>query len=287
MNPRLVPAVCAAGLLLLALPGLAQSDPTDDPLEAPRDEERELTWSDYAVKAYTIQVFGGWFGGSEYLNLPLKGPRTYLQELDRVMGYNGEWWPNGDQEGQLDYNIYDSPIKTIEDGQTFGLKIGSYLTEQFHLDIYFSYTATEAVLTMINTEDEDNLFRTEIDRDPDVQILRGALLLTYDLDTFDIFGFSPYMGLGFGGILNRFSNLPDVGGLFLMGAAGLNRPISGNVSAFVQGDLTAFSMSRDELHYTKSVVYKNISAGISLFFDTVPPDIRALRESQLAERRRR
>ncbi len=279
-------AILICGLLLA---GTAAGQPAvaDDPLEAAPPAERELTWKDYSVKAYTIQVFGGWLGGAEYLNLPVKGPRTFLPGPDLVMSYSGSWWEAREGEGGLDYNKYDGPIKKIEDGYTIGLRIGSYLADQFHLDIGFAYSSTEAVLTMANKEDPENLVREEIDRDPNVQVLRGSLQMMYDLDDFAFLGFSPYLGLGFGGILNRFSNLPDVGGLFLIGTFGMRNRLTQDVSFFLQADLTTFAMSRDELHYNKTVTYKDLSAGVSFFFDTVPAEIRALHDAQKADRGRR
>jgi hypothetical protein len=288
MISRLLAAATFAFARTMTVGAFAQADPADNPLEAGSGAEPELTWQDYTVKAYTVQIFGGWFGGAEYLNLPVKGPRTYLQGgYDPVMSYSGSWFERREGPGGLDYDKYDAPIKRIDDGFTAGLKLGSYLADNFHIDIAFAYSATQAVLTMVNKEDPDDLVREEIDRDPNVQVLRGALQIMYDLDEFRILGFSPYLGLGFGGIITRFSNLPDVGGLFLVGTFGLQRTIVGNASVFVQADLTTFSMSRDELHYTKSVTYKDLSAGISFYFDTVPADIRALHEAQQADRRRR
>lgn len=292
MRSWFITAVVSACVFLQSLPAAAQPDAQDNPLETnPLEAEPatqpELTWKDYSVKAYTIQVFGGWFGGAQYLKLPVKGNRTYLAEPDLVMGFHGDWWWDREGEGGLDYNKYDGPIKTIEDGFTVGVKLGSYLADHFHMDIMLAYSATEAVLTMVNTEDPNNLVREEIDRDPNVQVLRGALQIMYDLEGFHLAGFSPYVGLGFGGVLNRFSNLPDVGGLFLIGTFGMRRPVAGNLYAFLQADLTTFSMSRDEVHYTKSVTYKDLSAGISWYFDMVPAEIRALHEAQQRDQRRR
>lgn len=284
MKSRLFPVVwCALALALSGVPAFAQeaeqeSEPVN-PLEADAEAEPELTWSDYTVKAYSIQLFGGAFGGAEYLNLPVKPDRTYVAPgSDLVMSYDGTWW----ETDELNYNIYDGPIKTIEDGYTLGLKVASYLADDFHLDLVFSYSATEAVLTMVNLEDPENTFREEIDRDAGVQVFRGALEMTYDFDSFRVLGIYPYLGFGFGGVINRFSNLEDVNGLFLLGTAGLQRHVAGTASVFLEFDFTTFSMGRDELHYTKSVNYTDIAAGVSFFIDRVPPEIRTLHESETA-----
>jgi hypothetical protein len=283
MNPRLIAALCGLAAMLFVAAAAAQEANDVDPLEAEAQPEPE-TWQDYSIKAYTIRIFGGRFGGDEYLNLPVLGPRTFEEiGANRVMSYDGTWW----EPGELDYRIYDGPVKRIEDGYTFGLTIGAYLADQFHMDITFAYSSTEAFLTMVNTEDPDNQFREEIDRDPNVQVFRGSLQLTYDLDNFQFLGFRPYLGFGFGGVINRFSNLDDMGELFLVGTAGFQRQFSEQISFFLQANAATFAMGREELHYTTSVTYTDLTAGLSFFFDVVPADVRAQHAAQQAEQRRR
>ena len=285
MKTRLFPAVIC--VLVLALPAAlayAQEAAADDPLEAAGEVEPELTWESYGIKGYSIQFFGGSFKGAQYLDLPVKGARTQVEaRSDLVMSYDGTWW----EPDELDYNVYDGPVKTIEDGYTYGIKIGSHISDSFHLDLTFSYSATEAQLTMVNSEDPLNVFREEIDRDDSVQVFRGAISMMFDLRRFDLLEIYPYFGFGFGGIINRFSNLPDTGGLYMLGSFGLQRQIVGSTSLFVQFDLTTFPMSRQELHYTKTVNYTDITLGISFFIDTVPADVRAIHEADLATEQRR
>ncbi len=284
MNSRLYQALFCLFVMSLALAAVAQDQ--EPPATDPLDDEGELeeTWDSYKVKAYSIQVYGGLFGGDRYLDLPVMGEQTEVEEgTQRVMGYDGTWW----ELDELNYNIYDAPVKTIEDGSTAGVRIGTYLTNDFHMDLSFSYTKTEAILTMVNKEDPDNLLREEIDRDPDVQVLRASVKMMYDLDSFSLLGISPYMGFGFGGVITRYSNLEDVGGLFLVGSAGLRREIAGTASAFVQFDLTTYAMSRDELHYKETVTFTDIAAGLSFFVDVVPADVRGRHDAEMAERRRR
>jgi len=288
--------MCAVAMVLATSLAQAQvAEPADqpepaaapaatDPLEVDAEPEPELGWDDYSIKAYTVQIFGGSFKGARYLELPVKPDRTQVElGSDRVMSFDGTWW----EPDELDYNIYDAPIKTIEDGFTVGMRLGCYLAEQFHMDLSVSYSSSEAVLTMMNLQDPENPFREEIDRDSSVQIFRGGLSMMYDFTRFQAFGIHPSLGFGFGGVINRFSNLEDVSGLYLVGTASLQRRLFGTASAFLEYDLTAFSMSRDELHYTKSVTYSDIVVGVSFFLDTVPAEVRALHESERAESRRR
>lgn len=285
MKSRLFPAMfCVFAMVLLsAAVALAQEAPAAadaDPLEDEGVEEE--TWDSYAVKAYTIQVFGGLFGGDTYLELPVMGDQTEVEEgIQRVMSFDGDWW----ELDELDYTIYDGPTKTIEDGQTAGICIGTYLADSFHLDLSLAYTKTEALLTMVNTEDPDNLVVEEIDRDTDVTVLRGALKAMYDLNQVDFFGIRPYLGFGFGGVITRFSELDDVGGLFLVGTAGMSRKFGDTASVFAQFDLTTFAMSRDELEYTKTVTFTDMVMGVSFYLDRVPEDIRARHDAEVAEQK--
>jgi len=281
MNSRLFPAMFCVLAMVFSTVALAQEAPAPaDPLESAGEVEE--TWDNFKVKAYTIQVFGGLFGGDTFLELPVMGDQTEVEEgIQRVMSYDGTWW----ELDELDYTIYDGPTKTIEDGSTAGLRIGTYLADGFHLDLTVSYTKTEAILTMVNQEDPDNPFREEIDRDPDVQVLRGSLKAMYDLDQVDFFGIRPYLGFGFGGVITRFSNLEDEGGLFLVGTAGLTRKLAANASLFAQFDMTTFAFGREELHYTETVTFTDMMVGVSFFLDRVPEDIRGRHDAEVAERR--
>jgi opacity protein-like surface antigen len=297
MKSRLFSAVlCILALTLsAALAGAQEAAPddprADDPLEADAEAEPELTWDDYTVKAYAIQIFGGAFNGDRYLDLPIKSDRTQVEEgSDWVMGYDG----NILTPDVLDYEIYDSPVKELENGYTLGVKVASYLTDNFHVDLSLTYSSSTARLTMVNLEDPENPVREELPTvddvnvsvDDGVQIFRGAISGLYDLSTFDLWGISPYVGFGFGGVLVSYSALEDVGALFLVGTGGLKRHLFGSTSAFLQFDLTNFSMSRDELEYTKNVTFMDLTFGLSFFIDTVPADVRALHESEQVESRR-
>jgi len=305
MNSRLCPAaICALVVLLFAALAAAQdagsadpleAEPVDpleaepvDPLEANVEAEPELTWDDYAVKAYTIEIFGGAFQGDRYLDLPVKDDRTQVEEgSDWVMGYDG----NLLTPDVLDYEIYDGPIKELENGFTLGVKVASYLSENFHVDLSLTYSATEAQLTMVNSDDPENPIRepvppvngVDVSRDEDVQIFRGGISGIYDLSSFRLWGIYPYVGFGFGGILISYTSLEDVGALYLLGTGGLKRQIFGSTSAFFQFDLTNFSMSREELHYKKNVTFMDLSFGISFFIDRVPPEVRSLHQAEQAE----
>lgn len=78
MKSRLFLALLCLFAMTLSVTALAQDPPSDDPL----DEEGEVaeTWDNYMVKAYSIQFFGGLFGGDRYLDLPVMGEQTEVLE---------------------------------------------------------------------------------------------------------------------------------------------------------------------------------------------------------------
>jgi hypothetical protein len=296
MKSWLLPASLCAICLLLGTSAVRAQDPVEpsepaasaaEPAMEDVDLEPEMTYEDYSIKGYTISVFGGSFSGDEYLNLPLRGVRTFEEAgADNVMLYDGEWLrpdPNNPR--------YDAPIKTLEDGSGFGFKIGSWLNDNVHVDMVFSYVGTEAVLTMIDkipeTPAPDAIFREELSRDTGVAIFRASLSLCYELRQFQLLGIHPYVGFGFGGVLVSFSAVDDTGELFFNGTFGLTRPIARDLSVFAQFDLTTFAMSRDELRYTELVNLSDARIGLAWFIDVVPAEVRALHDEAAKETRTR
>ncbi len=290
MKSWLLPASLCAICLLVGASAVHAQDPVEPatpaegavaPAAPDIDIEPEMTYEDYTIKGYTIAVFGGAFGGDEYLNLPVRGDRTFEDEgADNVMSYDGDWLI-------YDREIHDAPVKTLEDGTGFGFKIGSWLNDNVHVDLVFSYVGTEAVLTMVNktpdTPATDDTFREEMSRDTDVTIFRAGIALAYELRQFELVGIHPYIGFGFGGVITRFSAIDDTGELFFNGTFGLTRPISNDLSIFAQYDMTTFAMDRDELQYTERVNLSDLRVGLSWFIDVVPSGVRALHEAEVKE----
>jgi len=293
MNHRLIPALLCSSCLLLCATWAAAQDPAEPTAEPAETEAAapELTYDDYFVKGYTISVFGGTFKGDQYLDLPVKDPRSYVTpDSRRIMSYStGEFFT----EGELNYDQYDGAVKELEDGNSFGFKLGTHITDQFHVDIDFTYSTTQAVLRMTNKgwvrgpEGEfqnlpsDEWVVEEIDRDPDVKVYRAGLTLNYDFLQYRLFGIYPALGFGFGGVITRFSVLDDTGGLYFTGKAGLHRPLAGGLSIFAEYDATVFAMSRDELDYTTMVTFQDLRIGLGWFIDVVPPEVRERRAREL------
>ncbi len=266
MVSRLTLALLCLLAVSPASPARAQ-DPTEDTETAP---QLDMEYDDFMVKAYTISIFGGWFSGAEYLNLPVRGDRTYVSAgSDDILGFDGE-------NLVYDRDIYDGPVKKLDTGTGFGMKLGTWLNDDVHIDLAASYASSQAILTMVNKnpDDPDHPFTEEIDRDPNVTIYRASLTLNYELGQFRVLGIHPSIGLGFGGIINRFTNIKDRGELYLAASLGLERPLAGNVGIFGRLNTTTFAMNRSELQYNTRLTYVDAQIGLTYFVDVLPPAVR-------------
>ena len=286
----LVSLLIALGLLLSG-PVLRAQEETEDPtVPAPGEEteqqdlvpavEEVLSYDDYKVKAYTITIFGGNFSGAKYLENMDLAPRTILTPgAGDIMGFDGEVLFES-----LDADRYTGAHKEIKSGPAFGGRIGIYISDDFHLDILGTYAKGEAVTTMRFTPDPeyapDKSERIEVDRDAGYKMYKGGLALMYDATPATFFGIVPHLGFGLGGLINRYSELSDVTGLYLEGNFGLNFELFDNFQVGAQVDLTNFAYDVEELGYSNMVNFVTYSLGLTVFLDVVPPEVRS---SHLAE----
>jgi hypothetical protein len=247
----------------------------DSAAEATPPATPELAWSDYTIKAYTLTVWGGTFSGATYLeNRPLE-PRTILTEgAGDIVAYDGTVLTES-----RDRRHYDAATKEIKSGDSFGARIGVYISDDFHLDLMGSYASGEAATSMLYTEDPDNapnrVERVQVDSDPGFKVYRGGLSLMYNAHPASFFGIVPRLGFGLGGIINRFSVLEDKTALYLEGNFGLSYGIFDGLDLGAQVDLTTFALQVDELGYSQMVNYATYSVGLSWFIDRVPEPVRA------------
>ena len=257
--------------------------------------EQALEYDDYTVKAYTLTVFGGGFTGATYLDLQEIGPKTVvtpgignnLGPAD-VLGYDGLPLPEArarDQEGKL---LYDAPQKKIEPGPAYGVRLGIYISDNFHLDLVGTYAQSKAVTSMkylgenvIYTDTDGNEqqlvknTRYELDKDEDFVVYKGGLALLYDAKPAEFWGIVPRLGFGLGGIINRYSALEDKTSLYLEGSFALTHRFFDRLDVVAQADVTNFAFQVDELRYANMVNYATFSFGISWFIDVLPSDVRA------------
>ncbi|MFO7654993.1 MAG: hypothetical protein R6X25_14425 [Candidatus Krumholzibacteriia bacterium] len=239
-------------------------------------EDDDLTYDDFTVKAYTLTLYGGWFSGGTFLELPpIDGNRTYVEEgTDRIYGYDGEFL-------NLDPKFYDAAVKKIEAGPAYGGKLAVYLSDAFHIDITGSYSQGKATTSMRNKQapEREDWFREQVDEDDGFSVLMGGLNLVYDSTDFRILGLRPYLGFGVGGIINSFTALDDATGLYFQGVGGMNLDVTDKLAVVGQFQVTTFSFSRQELDYGKQVTYGQAFVGLSYFFDVLPEEVRAAREA--------
>jgi hypothetical protein len=294
----LVSLLFAMGLLLSG-PVLWAQEETEDPAATPPLEEtvqeepapipeEVLTYDDYNVKGYSITVFGGQYSGAKYLENMDLAPRTILEQgAGDILGYlTGD--PALYHEEVLlvsqDTEHYTGAHKEIKSGPAFGGRIGIYISDNFHLDLLGTFAKGEAVTTMRFTPDPEfapeKSERVEVDRDDGFQMFKGGFALMYDATPATFFGIVPRLGFGLGGIINRYSELPDVTGLYFEGNIGLNFELFNNFQIGGQVDLTNFAYDVEELGYSNMVNYVTYTLGVTVFLDVVPPEVRA---SHLAE----
>lgn len=249
---------------------------------APVPVEEVLTYDDYNVKGYTLTVFGGKTNGAKYLENQDLAERTILTEgAGDIRGFDGEVLLVSQ-----DTEHYTGAHKEIEAGPAYGARIGIYISDDFHLDLLGTYASGEAVTTMryfpdgISDDPNAESSRIEVDRDPGYKMYKGGLALMYDATPATFFGIVPRLGFGLGGIINRFSNLSDVTGLYLEGNLGLNFELFNNFQIGGQVDLSNFAFEVEELGYSNVVNYLTYSVGITYFFDVVPSDVRAAHQAE-------
>jgi len=297
MNFRNFLSLILALGLMLSGPNLLAQEETEEPAAPVEEavqqepapiEEEILVYDDYTVKAYTITVFGGSFSGAKYLENMDLVPRTVLaQDAGDILGFmtrEPEFYDGDVLLVSRDAEHYTGAHKEIESGPAYGGRIGIYISDDFHMDILGTYASGEAVTTMLFTEDPDNApsksERIEVDRDPGFKMFKGGLALMYDATPATFYGIVPRLGFGLGGIINRYSELADVTGLYLEGNFGLNFKLFKNFQVGGQVDFTNFAYEVEELGYSNMVNYVTYTLGLTVFLDSVPEQVRA---SHLAE----
>ncbi|HPF71104.1 MAG TPA: hypothetical protein PLQ13_10560 [Candidatus Krumholzibacteria bacterium] len=245
----------------------------------------QLEYDDYKVKGYTLSVFGGNFSGATYLDLPMVGDRTVVEQTFTdelgpadVLGYDGHPLPQARQFfAGTTLRVYDAAQKEIKSGPAYGGRIGIYISDSFHLDLQGTYASGKAVTTMVKVDqfDASKNVRVQVDEDDGFAVYKGGLGLMYDAYPATIFGVVPRLGFGLGGIINRYSILPDKTSLYLEGSLGLAYGLGDRLKVIAQADVTNFAFDVDELGHSNMVNYATLSLGVSWFIDVLPDDVRA------------
>ena len=275
----------SAGVLFAQEPPAATETPSETDTETPNIEEEVeeiLEYSDYMVKAYTLTPFYGYFSGGTYLENQELGERTVQADgAGDIIGFDGEVLAES-----RDIDHYDAAHKDIESGPAYGLRVGIYANEDFHLDLAGTYATGKVVTTMLYTPDTDlpdQKSRVQVDEDDGYSLIKGGVHLGYDARPATFWGITPKLGFGLGGLINRYTYLEDQTALYLEGNLGLTAKLFGNVDLTGQVDLTSFAFQVDELGYSNFVKYTTFSLGLTWYLDVVPEEVRAAHQAQLAE----
>lgn len=266
--PRRLTLVLVSALLALSPSptALAQT-----PSGTPASDAGEVPPVNYRIKKISLTVQGGYFSGGTYFELPTPGPRTQEQTGSTVVvDFNGtEHEPP---------SWLTAPRKEIESGSFIGGTAAFYLSEDFHLDLRLSVAKSTAVLTFLFRDDPNNIRRDELirsgfrSRDEGFRALTAGGALHYDANAIKLFGITPSIGCGFGGIINRFSFLEDKTALYFQMTAGLSYTLTKSLRLDAQATATTFSFATEELHYSKQVTYTYASAGLTYLIDMIPGD---------------
>ncbi len=289
----------ALGLILAATTSAAQNPSSATDLSQSNQSALE-NYKDFSVKAYRLEFFVGNFSGGTYLdNQPISDRTVITKGGDPLYAYD----PSGSgimvsgvrvEDGSIIYPhrdndkpnsaFFDAARKEIKPGTTFGGRIGIYIADEFHLDLVGVYSAGDAVTTMLYDQDgeDGDAFgekRVTIEKDTGFKVIQGGIDLMYDAKPATMYGLTPHIGFGLGGILNRYTYLEDKTGLYLKGNLGFSGHLTKNLDLYARAEISTFAFDVDELGYSNMVSYSNFTIGLSWFHDVLPPAVRAKHEA--------
>ncbi len=254
---RMIRVALAAASLALLLPAAAAAQTESAAADT------EIPPVQYRIKKIALTFHGGRFSGGKFLELPTPGPRTQQAiGSDVVYKYDGQPF--------VLPAYYSAPVKEIRPGNFLGGTVSFYLSEEFHLDLRATVASSTAETSFLNARDPQASFREVLDTDGGFKSLTLGGGLNYDARQVALFGIVPSIGCGFGGVINRFSQLEDKTALFFQINAGLSHTLTHNILLGAHLAATTFAFTREELHYTKQLTYVNLSLGLTYLIDMVP-----------------
>ncbi len=278
---RSFPKWLLTGFLFVLAPLAAAAQADADTTAAAAPEPKS------AIKKIAISVGGGYYSGTTFFELPTIDLRAQVAPgSNTVTLFNGQELDLGIQRRP---NCLDAPIKKVMPGEALNLRLGFYISEDFHLDLYGSYAKSKAELSLLRYEDGEIAGRVEADelqgwtdelyssqgidggfRDEDFRSFTGGANLVYDASAIRMFGLTPQFGTGFGGVINRFTTLEDKTALYFQLFSGLLLPLSDNLRIDVRGTATTFSFATEEVSYAQQVTMFVGSIGVTWLFDVKP-----------------
>lgn len=264
MSRRMMTAfACAVLVMAAAVTAAAQTtDPTADEAGAAAEPTS-------AIKRISISLFGGYNSGGTFYELPEMDERAQLAENSNLVYLFDGTTENIGEE--LTADGLTAPKKEIDSGNTYGGKIGFYLSDSFHVDLVGSISKGDAQLTALRLDDWEPVGRELLDVDEKFTMYMGGIGLTYDAHNLKILGLTPYFGLGLGGVINRFDTLEDKTSLYFQFIGGLSHPLfSSDFWLDVGMRATTFSFETEEQEYSEQFTNVQLTAGLTLLFDVKP-----------------
>jgi len=236
---------------------------------APVDEDAPTS----AIKKITISFDGGTYSGAQYFNLPTLDDRAQLEEGTNIVTlFDNEELNLGNE---LPVNGLTAPRKEIESGQSYSARVGFYLNDSFHVDLLASLAIAEARFSALEYVDGVSIGRVTRGEaegwvDTGFKAYQGGIQLGYDAHSLKRFGLVPAFGMGFGGIINRFTVLEDKTALYFQLYGELSRNLSDNFKVTSRYTATTYSLDTEEVDYAEQVTTFNMTLGITWLFDAKP-----------------
>ncbi len=247
-----------AGMLLMTMAA---------PVSAQKKKEGkdESSPSSGTIKRIELSLFGGWFGGVTYLDLPPIAPLTTDLGASNILDFNDDPLAPPKYPGQI-----DATRKFVEDGYFGGITATFFVSDAFGLELIGAYGKSQTAVTGqyrdIELVDKDHPFydpsqdqgRFEWDRS-DMSWIQGGINMVY------VFGkrkLKPYVLLGVGGLLNSFPNASSTGALYFQYGGGFRYVLSDDLDMKIGLSSTLFTWDQDEVSLNRTVQYPMASIGL-------------------------
>jgi hypothetical protein len=265
MNPKFKFAVIFFSIMALtAAPLFAQNN-------ADAEDAEELT---SAIKKISVSFHGGYYSGASYFELPELDDRAQLEELSNTL----RLFDNNDLDlgSEIPITGIGAPIsKELDPGSFYYARVGFYLSDAIHIDLFGSYTKSTASIHVSEFRFGERIGSVTFPEDSryldnDFKVYMGGMSLQYDAFELQKLGFVPFFGFGFGGIINRFTALEDKTALYFQMSGGLAYPITDHFRLETRASVTTYSFSTEEVDYANQVVSTNFSFGGTFTFDVKP-----------------
>lgn len=243
--------------------GLAQDD------DMPEVERSMTEVSDagglFQVSRIELALFGGFLGGDSFLELPdLSGDLTFDTGAAQIVDFSGG--------ARKDLR---APLKYIQDGKLIGGTASFYLGPNFGMQLTGSWAVAEAVLTGHAKGDTKRFVADRTDMD--LITIGGNIIYNLGKER-KWYGIRPFVNLGFGGILNKFPDVDDVGALYFNYGGGLSYPAFKSFRLEAMAHWRLYTFDTDEISRDETVQLPTLLLGIAWRHD-VPPPVEATSET--------